>query len=83
MYMLAENKSRYFFGDQSSVGCKVKVEVKGSRGSRSRKEEGIIIFDSSEMVVIRYFKKGWRESFIRSDLADGTVKLKLMKKKVS
>lgn len=66
----------YFFGDNSKVGEKVIVQKITDRKKKQNngKQNAIVIADSQKMIVVQYLKTGVRESFIKSDFIDRTVK---------
>lgn len=52
------------------VGEKVIVRKRAEK----KRKDAVVLVDFQEMIIIQYLKTGIRESFIKPDFVDGTVK---------
>ncbi len=71
-----KNAAKYFFGKQSMVGHKAKIRIFPKK-KKPQIKEGVLVYDSRDMIVVQYGKSGWKESFTATDMHDGSVEISL------
>lgn len=70
--VVKRQKARHFFGDTSAVGINVVVDISAQKKQGSRTAE--IVSDTQDLIVVRYLKTNFRESFTRADFTAGHVR---------
>jgi hypothetical protein len=71
-----EDARKYFFGQQSMIGRKAKIRIFPKK-EKPKSKQGVIVYDSRNMIVVQYGKSGWKESFTATDIHDGSVEISL------
>lgn len=70
--VVKRQKTKHFFGDTSTIGMNVVVDIPAQKKQDARTAE--VVSDTQDLIVIRYLKTNFREAFTKADFTAGHVR---------